>query len=166
MITGIVNSSELSTKSLRAGDYLVDPAKTAKNFLRTWLKASELNKLLKVSSPQLKGLEEMLQQLIRIFYEKGQKQKAQEVDNLHKALAEATNEVDGGAIANMLLALGRLRGILGAHAGDDRAKGDFQSIIDAASFHVWALREMVGRECGDVDGHIKQLRERWERGER
>ena len=133
MITGTVSSSELSTKSLRASDYLIDPAKTAKNLVASWLKTSVMGKVTNIRTKPMKHLIEEITHVIRIAYERGQKQKAQEVDNLHRALQEGTNEgIDGTAIANMLLALGRLRGIVGAHDGDDRQNQGFDSIIAAA----------------------------------
>lgn len=39
---------------------------------------------------------------------------------------------------------------------------DAQTALDNLAFLEWALRHMVGLECGDVDGHIAHLRARWE----
>lgn len=133
MIAGCVNSSELTTKSLRAGDYLVDPKKLADNLVRTWLKGTGLNKLLKVKSVPLLDLREEIATAVRIAYEKGQRSQGQALREAAKNIEALKKEkAADGQVGNMLMALGRLRSILGAHKGDDRAKGDFQSIIDAA----------------------------------
>jgi len=72
MITGSVDSAELTTKTLRAGDYLIDPEKLAKDLVRTWLEANGLDKLIRSNSPYMNQLKIEIQHAVRIAYERGQ----------------------------------------------------------------------------------------------
>ena len=70
-ITGIVSSSELTTKTLRAQDYLINPDRLAENLVACWLKDEDLGSMLKLRSPQLNHLRASIATAVRIAYERG-----------------------------------------------------------------------------------------------
>lgn len=77
MITGSVSSKELSAeKGLRAGDYLIDPARMTNNLLKAWLRDTGLDKLFKTGTGPVHQLRAHLVNAIRIAYERGQKSQA------------------------------------------------------------------------------------------
>lgn len=72
MITGTVDSSKLSPKTLRAGDYLINPQREAEELVEHWVKCYQLQGLFSLKGRQMKTLKEMIAGCVRTSYELGQ----------------------------------------------------------------------------------------------
>lgn len=64
MRTKIVDSSELSSKSLRASDYVTSPEKVADAVVGDWLDAHGLRSLLRVNGAVMKDLKKRVRAVV------------------------------------------------------------------------------------------------------
>ena len=76
-ITGIVPSSELSTETLRAQDYLINPKEEAKAVVKEWLEVTGMKRVINPNSQYMKRLYALISAAIASAYKRGASQQLQ-----------------------------------------------------------------------------------------